>query len=164
MTTRSATNRVLVVLRRLETGLLVTLFGVMLGVAVYQIVARNFFGSGILWGDSMVRIAVLWVTLFGALIASRADDHIRIDALSRFLPLKLQRHARRVTAAFTALVCGVFAYYSAQFVYWEYADGIAGFASVPAWVCELPMPLVFGLMALRYVGHTLFLPTAPRLT
>ena len=145
-------------LHRLETGLLITLFGVMVSVAVYQIVARNFFGTGILWGDSLVRIAVLWVTLFGALIASRDDDHIRIDALSRFLPSKLQRHARRATAAFTTLVCGVFAYYSAQFVWWEFQDGVVAFANVPAWLCELPMPVVFSLMGLRYLGHTI----APR--
>jgi TRAP-type C4-dicarboxylate transport system permease small subunit len=141
-------------LRRLETGLLIALFGVMVSVAVYQILARNFFGTGILWGDSMVRIAVLWVTLFGALVASRNDDHIHIDALSRFLPARLQRNARRLTCAFTVLVCGVFAYYSAQFVWWEYQDGVTAFANVPAWVCELPMPVVFGLMALRYLGHT----------
>lgn len=148
-------------LRRLETGLLVALFGVMVGVAVYQILARNFFGTGILWGDSMVRIAVLWVTLFGALVASRDDDHIRIDALSRFLPGRLARPARRLTAAFTAVVCGTFAYHSGVFVWWEYTDGVIAFAEVPAWLCELPMPVAFSLMAVRYVGHTFSPPQAP---
>jgi TRAP-type C4-dicarboxylate transport system permease small subunit len=148
-------------LRRLETGLLITLFGIMVIVAVYQILARNFFGTGILWGDSMVRIAVLWVTLFGALVASRNDDHIHIDAVSRFLPGRLRRHARRATSAFTALVCGVFAYHSAKFVLWEFEDGVTAFANVPAWVCELPMPVVFGLMGIRYLGHTLSPPETP---
>ena len=65
-------------LRRLESALLVGLLGAMIGVAVYQVLARNLFDAGLVWGDPMVRIALLWVTLVGGMAASASDRHIRI--------------------------------------------------------------------------------------
>ena len=62
-------TRILKYLRWFESGLLVTLFLVMLLVACAQVVARNFFGTGFLWGEELVRMAVLWTTMIGALAA-----------------------------------------------------------------------------------------------
>ena len=45
-------------LTQLETYLLCALFLVMLGVAFYQVIARNVLGGGLLWGDELVRNAV----------------------------------------------------------------------------------------------------------
>ena len=51
----------------------------MVSVAAWQVLARNLFGGGILWGDSFVRALVLWVAFVGAMVASRSDNHINID-------------------------------------------------------------------------------------
>ena len=75
--------KVIVFLRHIETGLLVSLFLTMLGVAVYQVVARNLAGTGLFWGDDLVRVAVLWVTMVGAMVASSNNGLIRIDAVPR---------------------------------------------------------------------------------
>ena len=72
-------------LRFVENALLVALLSAMIALAAYQVVARNFFDTGILWGDALVRVLVLWVTFIGATIASRQDEHIRIDLLTRFI-------------------------------------------------------------------------------
>ena len=66
-------------------GLLILLLSLMILLAAYQVVARNFFDTGILWGDALVRVLVLWVTFIGATIAARDDEHIRIDLLTRFI-------------------------------------------------------------------------------
>jgi TRAP-type C4-dicarboxylate transport system permease small subunit len=144
-------GRVAGVLRRVEGAVLVALLATMIAVAAFQVVGRNLFDAGLLWGDGLVRVLVLWVTLVGAMIASRGDDHIRMDLLSRVLTERWQRPVRRLTSTFTAVVCAVFAYHSARFVWLDYQDGIMAFAAVPAWVCELIMPVGAGIMALRYL-------------
>lgn len=140
----------------LETGLLVVLLLLMIGVAVYQVAVRNLFGTGLLWGDELVRVSVLWVTMIGASAASATDSHIRIDVVSRFAGEALRRMARRVTSAFTAIVCALLGWYSVAFIRWDYLDQTVGFGAVPAWVCELVIPAAAAVMALRYVGHAVF--------
>jgi len=147
-------------LELLESGLLILILSVMILLAAYQVVARNFFDTGILWGDGLVRVLVLWVTFIGATIAARDDEHIRIDLLVRFVGARSNRWLIRFRSAFTAFVAGVFCYYSLQFVILDYQDEITAFASVPAWVCELAMPLGAGLIALRYLIRT-FSPIEP---
>lgn len=123
----------------------------MILLAGYQVLARNFFDTGILWGDSLVRVLVLWVTFIGATIASRNDEHIRVDLLTRFLGDGQGIWIDRLRSLFTAFVAGVFAWYSLDFVLLDYEDGIIAFAAVPAWVCELVMPFGAALICLRYL-------------
>lgn len=123
----------------------------MILLAAYQVIARNFFDTGLLWGDALVRVLVLWVTFVGATIASRNDEHIRIDLLTRFTGERSSVWLDRFRSLFTAFIAGVFAWYSAEFVLLDYQDGIIAFASVPAWICELVMPVGAALIALRYL-------------
>ncbi len=131
------------------------LLATMIGVAAYQVVARNLFDTGLLWGDGLVRVLVLWVTLLGGMVASRSDEHIRMDLVARFLRAAWKRQLRRLTSAFTVFVCALFAYHSARFVWIDYQDGVLAFAAVPAWVCEAIMPIGAGVMGLRYLLHTI---------
>ncbi len=143
----------LTLLRRLEDAVLVTLLTGMIGVATAQVVLRNFFDSGLYWGDSAVRVLVLWVALVGAMVASREDEHIRIDIVGRYLSDAARKPVSRLVSLFTAAVLGVFAWYSAQFVWYEYQDETIAFGSVPAWMCEAVMPVAALLMAIRYLLH-----------
>ena len=134
--------------------MLVILLSSMILLAGYQVLARNFFDGGILWGDSLVRILVLWVTFIGATIASRNDDHISMDVLTRFIGPRLRSKMERFRNLFTSIITGIFAWYSLQFVLMDYADGIIAFAGVPAWTCEVVMPFGATVMSLRYLIHT----------
>jgi len=134
----------------LEDGLLVLMLSAMILLAGTQIVLRNLWDSGLAWGDPGLRVLVLWITMLGAMAATRDQHHIRIDLLSRLLPPTGRHIAQRVTDLFAAVVCGLLAWHSGRFVWLEYQDGIVLFGAVPAWVCELAMPLGFGLMALRF--------------
>lgn len=144
-------NRVNRAVYAVETALLVSLLLVMIGVAVYQVLVRNLFGTGIVWGDELVRVSVLWVTMVGAASAAATDSHIRIDIVSRFASEQMNRVASRITSAFTALVCGLLGWYSVRFIHWDYLDDTVGFGAVPAWVCELIIPVAAAVMALRYL-------------
>lgn len=147
-------------LRRLETAgrwtedlLLTAILVALIGLASWQIIARNLDGASLMSGDEMLRILVLWLTLAAAVAASRADRHIAISVLDRYLegwPLRL---VRCLTHLFTAGVCALLCRYSVDFVMLsrEFEDTLLG--GVPAWWLQAPLPVGFGLMAYRHLLH-----------
>ncbi len=136
-------------LRRLEDAALVALLGFLVLLASVQIMLRNLFDAGIVWGDPLLRVLVLWVGLLGAMAASRDNRHISVDVLSGVLspgPLSL---ARACTNLFAGAVAAVVAYHSARFVAMDYQAQVTTFARLPAWPFELILPLAFVVIALR---------------
>ena len=133
-----------------EDALLVLILTTMILLAAAQIVLRNFFQSGITWGDGFLQVLVLWAGMIGALAASRSDRHISIDVLNRFLPKPVSRAVKVVIHVFTAGVCGVVAWHALQFVKtsYEFEDVLLG--TVPAWILQAVLPVGFGLIAWRY--------------
>ncbi len=142
---------ILAFLQKVEDGILVGLLLLMIFIAVLQIFLRNLFDTGILWGDPLVRILVLWIGLIGAMVASRDNHHISIDVISRYLPDKIKKLSNLIISIFTSLVCAVMAYYSFIFVMMEKNDGLLAFATIPAWVCESIIPVSFAIISLRYL-------------
>ena len=140
-----------------ETFLLLFFLLIAILLACAQILLRNFFDSGIFWADSALRVLVLWIGMIGAMVASRKNKHIRIDILSHYLPHNIRSNLWRVTEMLTAVVCGIVAYYSIEFIKYEYQDGLIAFANVPVWLCETIIPIAFIVMALRYFVYA-FLP------
>ena len=138
-------------LRAVETALLVTLLAAMVGVATYQIVARNLFGTGLVWGSDLVHVGMLWATMIGAVAAARGNRHISIDLVARFGGPRLQRFAARVTALFAAVLCGMLAWFSIAVIQIDFIDDTPGVAFVPAWVCESIIPLAAAIMSVNYL-------------
>lgn len=138
-----------------EDAVLVLLLIGMIGLASWQIIGRNLFNSTFIIGDELLRIMVLWLTLAGAVAASRADRHISISLIDRFLPDRLVTATRVITHGFTASVCGLLAWFSVAFVRMsrEFGDTLLG--NEPAWIVQLILPIGFGLMAYRHLVHAL---------
>ncbi|WP_462269729.1 TRAP transporter small permease [Desulfobacter sp.] len=143
-------SHVIAILHKIEDALLVSLLLLMITLAVFQIVLRNGFDAGIVWADPLVRVLVLWLGLIGAMVASRTDNHIRIDIVSKYLPEHLKRFATLLVYLFTTSVCALMTLHSARFVIMEKADGMSAFFSVPVWLCELVIPFAFGIITIRY--------------
>lgn len=141
---------------RLEDSLLVLALTSMLGFALLQILLRNFFDSGILWADSFLRILVLWVTMLGAMVATREVSHIKIDLLARYLPRPLALVSIALASLFAAAICGVTAWYILELVRYEYEDGTIAFGVVPTWLCQIIMPVGFGFMSLRFFYRSIY--------
>ncbi|NOZ11994.1 MAG: TRAP transporter small permease [Gammaproteobacteria bacterium] len=135
---------------QLEDILLVGFLILAMVLACLQIVLRNFFGTGIIWGDSFLRIAVLWIGMLGAMYASRDDHHISIDIGMRFLPQHIKPFVQSVVFIFTAAICITVSWYSLQLVLLELEDNQYGFAKVPVWLCEAIIPFAFLIIAIRY--------------
>ncbi|MCG8549618.1 MAG: TRAP transporter small permease [Desulfobacterales bacterium] len=144
-------SRVILLLHKIEDALLVSLLLLMIGLAVFQIVLRNGFDAGIVWADPLIRVLVLWLGLIGAMAASRTDNHISIDIISKYLPRGLKRFTGLLVYLFTTIVCALMTWHSARFVIMEKADGMSAFCSVPVWLCELIIPFAFGIITIRYL-------------
>lgn len=144
-------SRVLSGLHKAEDVLLAALLGALLLLAVMQIVLRVFFHSGLEWAEPVSRIGVLWLALFGALGATRTRRHIAIDALPRFLPPPLHRVAWSISQFSAAAVCALLAWYGWGMVQLEQLMPAVFVPGVPSWWPMLAFPLVFALMALRFI-------------
>ncbi|MGE0085819.1 MAG: TRAP transporter small permease [Desulfococcaceae bacterium] len=137
-------------LYRAEDAVLLGLLMLMILTAAAQILLRNLFGSGLAWGDMLVRMLVLWIGLAGAMIASRNGSHIRIDLITRWLPEHLRKILNATVEFFTAVICSAVAWHSIRFIRMEYSDGGMAFASIPVWVCEAVIPFAFIVISIRY--------------
>ena len=134
-----------------ENAVLLIILISMILLAGTQIFLRNFFDGGIYWGDEMLRVMVLWLTVAGGLAASRMDRHISIAVLDRFLPDRAQLITKIIIDLFTAGVCALFAWHSARFVMGSYEFGDTLMRNVPAWILQSILPVGFGLMAYRHL-------------
>lgn len=148
---RSAVSRLLRLTRLIEDALLVLLLGSMVLLAGAQIVLRNLFDGAILWADPLLRVSVLWVGMIGAMVATRNDRQISIDAVSRFLPDLWKARVRIVTDLFTAVVSAIVAWSAYRLMIDDRAAGGLAIAKVPVWVCESILPVAFAVIALRYL-------------
>ncbi len=149
----STVARLLRVLAIVEDGLLVVLLAGLIVLAAAQIALRNFLDTSLLWADPAVRVMVLWVAMIGAVVATRFDKQISVDAVSRFLSGRWKAAGRVATDLFTSGVSLALAWHSARLLLEDRAGGTTIFASVPLWVCELVLPVAFGVIGLRYLAY-----------
>lgn len=138
-------------LLKFEDFILIGMLFVAIVLAVLQIFLRNFFDAGIVWSDILLRIIVLWIGMFGAMYASRNNEHINIEIGLKLLSEKVKPYVQAVVFLFTAVICGIVAWYSVGFIVIEYEDGAMAFANVPVWLTEVIIPVAFINISLRSV-------------
>lgn len=147
----SLVTRLLRVTSLVEDALLVVILAAMVTLSATQIVLRNFFDGAILWADPILRVAVLWVGMIGAMVATRGNKQISVDALSRFLPGRWNARVRVVTDLFTAVVSAVVAWHAYRLVLDDRTAGVTAVAFLPVWIFEVILPIAFAIIALRYL-------------
>jgi len=137
-------------LSQFEDGLLVLLLLGIIFTSVAQIVMRNFFSSSLSWADGGLKMAVLWLTLVGSVVAARENRHLNIDVLSKFLPKAISDVLNRLMQFIAAIVCVILVKYSIEFVMLavEFEDKFLN--EYPLWIFQSILPIGFGLMALRF--------------
>lgn len=150
MTLSALAARAVRAIHRLEDASLVLLVGAMLLLACGQILLRNAFSVTLLWADPLIRHLVLWTGMLGAMVATREDKHIHIDALLRAVPSPWSDGLKALSLFFSAAVCVVLTRVSLRFIADERAYGMEGFLDIPSWILQLIFPLTFGAMALRF--------------
>jgi len=108
---------------QIETWLAASSLLLLLGLAMVQIVARNFFDTGFVQAETLTRYLVLYVTFFGAALAVDRNRHIRIDVCTTLLSPTALSHLYRPLRLLAALVCGFLADAAIRFWRdeWQYA-------------------------------------------
>lgn len=140
--------------RRIETALMsVLLLGIVV-LASLQIVLRNVFSYGLIWADDLIRLAVLWLAVVGALAASRDGRQIAIGIVPRYFPSAWHKPAALIASAFATVVSAVLAWQALRFVADSYRFGDTVLGDLPAWAFQLVMPVGFALIAWQFLART----------
>lgn len=122
---------------------------VLLAGALVQIVARNFFDTGFIFIEPITRHLVIFVALMGAILATDAGRHIKIDVATTCVPAQTMRRIAPVFYFFSAIFSAIFCWYSVLFWWdeWIYAP------ANEKWVVPMALilPIGFGLLALHFL-------------
>lgn len=138
------------VFAKLLEAFLIAILVSMTLLVVGQVVLRNLFASGIVWGDVAARHMVLWVAFLGAMLATRGRKHIAIDAVTRLLPRRPRNVVRIVLDTLACVVSFLLARASLMFVLEERAMGMELISGVPAWLAQTVIPFGFAMISLEY--------------
>ena len=138
-------------IEKIESALLVLIVSVMVLLAFTQVVLRNLFDQGILWGDIFLRHLVLWVGFIGASLATRQEKHITIDLFGRMVTGRWKSLVQVLTDLFSAGVCLLLARAGWNFVMEERVAGTIIFNNIPAWYFQIIIPAGFLMMTFRFL-------------
>ncbi len=147
---KSSLQRLDVALSRFENALIIATLGVMVILSFLQVLLRNFFSTGILWGDIFLRHLVLWVGFVGASLATREERHINIDILTRFISKKLVPFVKIIIDIVAVIICIILAKASYVFLQYEIEAKTILFKNVPSWYFQIILPLGFALIGFRF--------------
>lgn len=137
--------------RFVENSVLTTLLVTMMVVAVGQIIAREVFNTGVVWVGELLKVLVLWMTMFAAIAACRDDRHIRIDAISHLLPPQAIRVTRVIVDVFAAIVCAIVSWQSYRYLQLEIEFQDTILMDTPAWIVHAVVPFGFAVTAYRFL-------------
>lgn len=140
---------------RLERFVLATLVTGMVLLASVQIVLRNVWHTGLNWAEPLLGMALLWLTLLGALAAAGLGRHLAIDLAAALLPRRWSAWLIRATSLFAAVVCGLLAWAAGRYVGFQREMDITMLLGLPVWKHYMVIPAVFWLMAGRFAVRAL---------
>ncbi len=138
---------------RLETGVVIILVAFVTTFGLIQILLRNVFATGLMWGDTFLRHAVLWICMLGAARAVAEDKHIHIDLLLQIVPAKLALVLRIIANLLPVIISVIMLYCSWEFVQNERSGENMAFGSFPSWWLQLIFPFTFLVMTLRFAAR-----------
>lgn len=138
-----------------ELWTLVALLAAMVGVAVVQVILRNFFNSGIDWADVAVRHLVLWVGLLGASVAARKKRHLSIDIAARLIPERFAHLVESLLCMVTTACCAMFLWASVRFAEFMYEYGTGTLEGGWALLACLILPISFLGISIRFLVRML---------
>ncbi len=134
-----------------ENAFLSLLLSALIILSFLQIISRMFMSSGLNFIDTVNYQLVLWIGLIGAAIATRNNEHINIDVLSRILPRKWKYFVDALTQLFSTGVCALVTWASYRFIRDEMQFGFDVMAGIPSWAFASIIPLTFGVITIRFL-------------
>ncbi len=136
---------------RIAGWILVLVLSVMVVLAFGQVLLRNVFGTGIVWGDILLRHLVLWLGFLGATVATGEGRHIKVELLTKFVPPKAQKILGILAALFSTVICALLLQASLVFIDIGLDPGSKLILNIPTVFFVVIIPIGFGLMAFRFL-------------
>jgi|YelNatPaOPRAMG01_1025707.scaffolds.fasta_scaffold00087_43 TRAP-type C4-dicarboxylate transport system permease small subunit len=140
----------------IENFLLVIFLTVTVIMAFMQVILREFWSTGIVWGDVFLRHLVLWIGFFGAALAAKESRHFSINIFTKRLAPVWQRIIQALLNLGSAVVCSFLVEAGISFVRDEIKYNneplfvIFG-RNVMSYHFEVIIPLGFGLIGLHFL-------------
>lgn len=166
---KRALQRVDQLLAAVVSTLVVFFLSSMVLISFTQVILRNFFSTGIGWGDVVLRYLVIAVGMFGATLAARQGRQISIDVFSRILPEAARKVVTWLIGLFTIVVSSAMGQAAIVFVRGEHEFGTEIYPGLEAWYFQLVIPIGFFLIAFQVLlnlllGRKIAEPAPPALT
>lgn len=140
---------------RMETFMAGAALLLLLSLVFGQVLARNFFSSGIPNADILLRYMVLYVAFFGAALAVERHKHIRIDVVAAFMNPGSIKKLQSPLYLISAVLCSVMTWAAIRFWYddWQYVADHERWSSILA----LITPFGFSLLSVHFLLGGLFI-------
>lgn len=138
-------------LGKVEGFLLSIFLMAMVFLAFFQVVMRNVFDAGIPWADTVVRHLVLWVGFLGATLATKLEQHLTVEVLTKYLPERVRHMTSLVVKVFASVVCVYLLLASIRFLADERSTGQQFLNLFPSWWALSIIPATFVLIPFHFL-------------
>jgi len=134
-------------LSAIEYFLLVFLLSSLVGLSFLQVILRNFFNTGIVWLDPLLRNLVLWILFLGAAQAAKIHKHLNIDILTKILKGRSRRLVASVINGFSFFIMIVLIKGALDYVKTQYVNETVYILGVKLWMFQVIIPVGLVLIA-----------------
>jgi len=114
-------------------------------VIALQVVSRHVLSSSIPWTEEIARVLLIWLMLFGGVVALRRGEHTRVTALIRLLPPDVRAAVDVGIKAVLAVFLVVLGYQSLLLTADTVGEQLPA-SQLSGALVHAPMPLTIGLM------------------
>ena len=121
----------------------------MIGLSVYNVIARYVFSRSLLWADEVTVYAMIALAYLGAVVAAWRNIEIRMDILANLLPARILRPLHILQQATIALLCGWIVWQTLPYIQLARKIRMRSDASgLPLWPINAVIPVSLALIAL----------------
>ncbi len=138
-------------LAKFEGILIVTMLSVMVLLAFLQVLLRNLFSFGFLWGDPFLRYLVLWVGFLGAVLATKEERHFGIEFINRLLSPRMMHVARFIVDLFACIITFFLFQAAMQFLDIGFDENSIDLFGISKKYYLAIIPIAFGFISLHFL-------------
>lgn len=137
--------------RRL-TALIIVIACLLLGIAstlgMYQVLTRFIFGQPSTWSEIAIRLVIIWMVMFGVVVAFREGAQVSVDLMCR-LSGRYQRPLHCLITLISVLFLSVIIWYGIDIAWRVRFQEIAGLEFLPMSIgyAALPVGATFAIIA-----------------